>query len=54
MTTEEAVFELWENPQPCPACESSDLSVLGTLGNVAWCRCRDCGWDFNLREEVEI
>lgn len=46
------LLELFENPPSCPACHGSGPEVLGTLGNVAWGRCRDCGADFQLREEA--
>jgi hypothetical protein len=39
-------------PSPCPACGSDTLPVLlGELGTATWVRCRDCGWDYRLRED---
>ena len=30
----------------CPICDSTDFIVLGTLGNISYLRCRNCGIDF--------
>lgn len=35
----------------CPACDSSDATVLGDLGMTRHLRCRDCGCDYS--EAVE-
>lgn len=48
---EEAVIELYINPPSCPACNGTGPQTLGTLGSVAWMRCRDCGWDFKLEDQ---
>lgn len=37
----------------CPKC-GSEGTLLGWLGNLAWFRCRACGWEFNVKQaEVE-
>ena len=30
----------------CPICDSTDFIVLGTLGSIAYLRCRNCGIGF--------
>lgn len=37
----------------CPADDSSDVSLLGTLGKKAWIRCDACGWEFSVNVKVE-
>jgi hypothetical protein len=45
---EEATQEaLWIEPPACPVCPSGEGVLLGTLGPLAWFRCRDCGIEFN-------
>ena len=34
----------------CSKC-GGQLCWLGTLGNMLWLRCRDCGMDFSVTEE---
>jgi hypothetical protein len=31
----------------CPVCDGPGY-LLGVLGSLVWCRCRNCGWDFNV------
>lgn len=33
---------------PCPMCEG-DPKVLGRMGDLLWLRCKECGWDYNMR-----
>ncbi len=32
----------------CPLCNSEYAERLGTLGAIAWFRCRHCGIDYNV------
>lgn len=36
----------------CPVC-GGDPVPLGHLGNLLWCRCRNCGVDFNVTPDPE-
>ena len=37
----------------CPVC-GGDPVPLGQLGSLVWCRCRQCGMDFNFTpDEVD-
>ena len=36
----------------CPMCEGPPV-FLGTLGNVTWLRCRDCGWQFEANGPLD-
>lgn len=36
----------------CPVC-GGELTVLGILGRLLWCRCRNCGMECNLPAEEE-
>jgi uncharacterized Zn finger protein len=44
----------------CPSCASFEATVLGSLGDLHWVRCRDCGTDYvsdpdpSLNPGVEI
>ncbi len=38
----------------CPACDSEALMLLGQLGNLVHCRCRNCGAGATFKaEEIE-
>jgi len=30
--------------ETCEACQSEELQLMGTLGNIVWLKCRSCGW----------
>ena len=32
-------------PTDCPLCDGPGV-LLGTLGNLVWLRCQDCGWEY--------
>lgn len=36
----------------CPQC-NGPAYAMGTLGNLLWLRCRNCGWEFNHTTEKE-
>jgi transposase-like protein len=47
---DEINFEPVYNETPiaeCPMCGSSEIILLGALGNREHYRCRDCYWDFS-------
>ena len=33
----------------CLACNSTNLFLLGYLGNIIWLRCRNCGIDIRVK-----
>jgi rubredoxin len=35
----------------CPACSSPDYFYIGTLGNMDWFRCADCGTEFSAEHD---
>ena len=35
----------------CPMCNSINPVPLGTLGNLAYFRCRACGWEFSVVDD---
>ena len=37
----------------CPCCGSYDNTLVGTLGNLVWLRCRDCGAESSQQAEEE-
>lgn len=39
-------YEDDEENYGCPYCDGPAM-VLGTLGNLLWMRCRDCGLEYN-------
>lgn len=41
----------YDEPQPCNMC-SGDAYVLGVLGRLTWFRCRSCGSQFEVSEDV--
>ena len=36
-------------PRACPMCGSDERTKLGMLGNMEYCRCRRCGWDYQAK-----
>ena len=51
MTKSDYAVELFMDPQPCPACNGTGAEMLGTLGNTAWMRCRNCGIDYRMEDQ---
>ena len=39
------------NPNPCPACETGILYLLGKLGKIFHYRCLNCGIDVSSETE---